>query len=175
MSRANPPLGIVEILKRIKSCIASKKDKDCAEALGVATSTLHNWKKRNTIPIQELYSFSIDKSISLDWLLTGRRDTVSSDKENNIVALKHMDLVKNFADQKTAFNINKNLQVIEKFDTNEFKRINIEVEGIASYLTRSRGGTENVENRRKGERRSDVGKSYNGDEHRSGKDRRKVG
>lgn len=65
-------LNISQILIRVGNIIESQKNRDIAEALGVDPQVCSNWKARNTIPWNELYKFSKEKSVSLDLLLNGQ-------------------------------------------------------------------------------------------------------
>ncbi len=57
------------ILKRFKDAKNIKKDLDLASHLGINQSTLANWKHRNSIDFDILFSFC--DNISLDWLIFG--------------------------------------------------------------------------------------------------------
>lgn len=57
------------ILRRFKDAKNIKKDLDLASHLGINQSTLANWKHRNSIDFDILFSFC--DNISLDWLIFG--------------------------------------------------------------------------------------------------------
>ncbi len=66
-------LNTKEILKRIGVVINSNKNKDIALSLESEPTTCSNWKTRNAIPWEELFTFSQKHKISLDFLLTGKQ------------------------------------------------------------------------------------------------------
>lgn len=72
MSRLVHTLNSKNILKRVGIVLGSNKNKDIADALGVDSQVCTNWKTRNTIPWVELFNFSKERSVSMDWLLTGK-------------------------------------------------------------------------------------------------------
>jgi hypothetical protein len=62
-------LSTEEIIGRLKIAYNLDKEGDVANFLGISASNLANWKKRDTIDIQLL--FTKCKDISMDWLLVG--------------------------------------------------------------------------------------------------------
>lgn len=58
------------ILDRLKTALSISSDQELCKALGVAKSTISNWRKRNTIDFKLL--FTLCEQINLDWLITGR-------------------------------------------------------------------------------------------------------
>ena len=69
ISFCNMILDKTLILRRFKDAKNIKKDLDLAAYLGVNQSTLANWKHRNSIDFDILFSFC--DNISLDWLVFG--------------------------------------------------------------------------------------------------------
>ncbi len=59
------------ILDRVKHYINCKSDDDLARILRATPQNISNWRARNTIPWEELYRFSQEKKVSLDWMLSG--------------------------------------------------------------------------------------------------------
>lgn len=66
---------INDILERIEKHINSKSDAAIARALGIknknSSAYVGNWRKRGTIPWEELCNFAIKEHLSFDWLLNG--------------------------------------------------------------------------------------------------------
>ena len=58
-----------DIIIRLKTAMNIQSDNTLAKALGVTKGTLSNWKARNTIDFDLV--FSKCKQINIDWLLTG--------------------------------------------------------------------------------------------------------
>jgi len=73
MSRKNSQIDVKKILSRIGEVVGSKKHEEISRALGVKPQTAANWKTRNAIPWIELYQFALNKDVSIDWILTGRK------------------------------------------------------------------------------------------------------
>jgi len=88
----------IEVIERIKSHLSAKE----LESIGIAQSTVSNWKTRNTIPKSEdLYKISQAIGVSMEYLLTGNDEKeLSPDK---IELLKNYDLLSD--DMKSMINI----------------------------------------------------------------------
>lgn len=67
-----------DMLDRIKICQDLKTDAELARFLGISPATLSNWKSRDSIDYDLV--FSKCESINLDWLLTGRGDMEKTDE-----------------------------------------------------------------------------------------------
>lgn len=66
-------LSSKEILARIAAREGTKNDTELGEVLSNrAKSTVSNWRKRNTIPVEEIAEYCFERELSLDWVLTGR-------------------------------------------------------------------------------------------------------
>lgn len=61
-----------DMLDRIKICQGLKTDAELARFLGISPATLSNWKSRDSIDYDLV--FSKCENTNLDWLLTGRGD-----------------------------------------------------------------------------------------------------
>ncbi len=59
-----------DILDRLKTALSISSDKDLGDALGVSKAAVSNWRKRNSIDLERV--FSVCEHINLDWLITGR-------------------------------------------------------------------------------------------------------
>lgn len=70
------------IIKRFKEIKNIKKDKDLADYLGISTPTLTNWKRRNTIDFDTLFSKCHD--ISLNWLIFGEGERLKHNSNATI-------------------------------------------------------------------------------------------
>ena len=90
MSRFKINLNITEILQRVGQSIGSDKNTDIADALNVNPQVCTNWKTRGTIPWPELFQFSQDKAVSLEWLLTGKK-LVTEDELNMVNAFRELN------------------------------------------------------------------------------------
>lgn len=61
-----------DILNRLKDALSISNDQELGKALGVTKGAISNWRKRNSIDYDRV--FSICERISLDWLFTGEGD-----------------------------------------------------------------------------------------------------
>lgn len=62
--------SVDDILERLKQALNLVTDVELATALGVKKTTLSNWRARNSIDFQAV--FSICEHINIDWLILGR-------------------------------------------------------------------------------------------------------
>ncbi len=63
--------SIDEILDSIKDLKNIKTDKELADVLGVAQSTLTTWRQRKNVPYETLFQFCVSNDIDFVWLITG--------------------------------------------------------------------------------------------------------
>lgn len=59
------------IISRMKSVIDTDMDKDVAAYFGIKQASVHNWRKRGTIPYDQCVEMSQKTGVSLDWLILG--------------------------------------------------------------------------------------------------------
>ena len=69
--------SVNDILDRLKSALSLNSDQDLANALQVSKAAVSNWRKRNSLDYDRV--FSICEHINLDWLLTGHGLMTESD------------------------------------------------------------------------------------------------
>lgn len=69
--------SVNDILDRLKSALSLDSDQDLANALQVSKAAVSNWRKRNSLDYDRV--FSICEHINLDWLLTGHGLMTESD------------------------------------------------------------------------------------------------
>ncbi|WP_445620637.1 S24 family peptidase [Kushneria sp. Sum13] len=62
------------VLGRIKEVLGVSSDKEVAEYFGISSTSVHNWKRRGSIPYDECVELAIAKKASLEWLLFGDGD-----------------------------------------------------------------------------------------------------
>ena len=63
---------LVDVILRIKGITGAKTDAEIAKMLNLRPNTLAERKKRDSLPYRELFIFSHQNRISLNWLLTGK-------------------------------------------------------------------------------------------------------
>ena len=69
---------IYKILERLSSHLNTSVDADIARALKVSPQRLNGWRKRGTIPWEELCVYAAENKISFDWLFAGRENSQES-------------------------------------------------------------------------------------------------
>lgn len=72
-------LNTEKIIERLKTAFNLKSDTAVAEFLSISKSTLSNWKKRESVDYDLL--FSKCKQINLDWLITGEGEMLRTNIE----------------------------------------------------------------------------------------------
>lgn len=75
-----------QVLTRIKEAYNLTTDKDLSLYLGVSTQTLGNWKARNTLDFDVI--FTKCESLSADWLLTGKGSMLRGEAEPNRILVE---------------------------------------------------------------------------------------
>ena len=69
------------VLFRLMSLFQVENDSELARALNVNRQTLASWRKRDSVPYSICISIAEEKGVSLDWLLTGRKQGLSKEVE----------------------------------------------------------------------------------------------
>lgn len=74
-----------KIIERLKEALEINSDSTLAERLKVTKGTLSNWKARNSLDFEKV--FSVCGLISVDWLLTGEGEMLKPTKEIEITPI----------------------------------------------------------------------------------------
>lgn len=80
MTDKNSTLDISAVLNRIGECLKTKKDTEIASALGVSRQTVSGWRRRGSIPYENLIPFAREKNLPLTFILWG--DTPLADSQH---------------------------------------------------------------------------------------------
>lgn len=72
-----------QVLERLRSVYRAKSNLELGKVLNLSRNAANQWKARNTIPYKEVCEASLNKGVSLEWLLTGKgsRFNLSDDLE----------------------------------------------------------------------------------------------
>ncbi|ALG66776.1 helix-turn-helix transcriptional regulator [Beggiatoa leptomitoformis] len=77
-----------EVLERLYQLHNVKNDAELARKLNIGTSTISNWRTRDTVPYKICVEISKRDNVSLDWLLTGKELTnVNKPKTQAIIEM----------------------------------------------------------------------------------------
>jgi len=71
----------LDILERLKELEDFRFDAQVCELLGSTKTQLNNWKTRNTIPYEKLFTYCESREVSMNWLLSGEGPVHLMDKE----------------------------------------------------------------------------------------------
>ncbi len=75
-------MNILDIIKRIKYLKGFDNELQVAEALGISSTSLSNYKKRSAIPYGPIITFCIRENINVKWIFTGMKE--NSSKKSNV-------------------------------------------------------------------------------------------
>jgi len=84
-------LIFTDIVEKLKKITNSKRDVEIATLLNADSAKFAQWKKRNTIPIQELVSFAIANNIDMNYLLKDDVEFVDNNSSNDDSLVKKDD------------------------------------------------------------------------------------
>ena len=68
------------VLDRLLAVYGVKNDNQLSDALGIKRSTVGNWRSRDSVPYSLCVSTSVERGVSLDWLITGKGSMLPSSK-----------------------------------------------------------------------------------------------
>lgn len=81
-----------EIVDRMKKISNVFQDKELAEILGLTAASIVSWKKRNTIPLENLIKISNQFNVSVDFLLWGEQtEQLSTQEKMALIAFNDLD------------------------------------------------------------------------------------
>lgn len=66
-----------DVLERLQAAYGVNNDSQLSEAAGVNRATVGNWRGRDSVPYSFCVEVSLNRGVSLDWLLTGRGTAVN--------------------------------------------------------------------------------------------------
>ncbi|WP_419663202.1 uncharacterized protein Dvar_36160 [Desulfosarcina variabilis str. Montpellier] len=153
-----------EITQRIVA-IAGENPAEFARRAGITDQSFRMYLKGSMPSAPALLKIALAGGVSADWLLSGKSPTQDLSIEN-VVDVEHVEIIKTFKNKTLAKELNKILKKIEDIDGDHLR----EIKGmLRSELAQLQLKSEF--DRRKGERRKTDG-AFDGDEKRSGNDRR---
>ncbi|HGZ70044.1 MAG TPA: LexA family transcriptional regulator, partial [Nitratifractor sp.] len=88
-----------EIIEKIKDILSNelegKKvyDKDVAEALGISKESLSHFKKRNSVPLEQIVYFCAKRKISINWILFSQEPKSLEEDTNRYVRVRYFSKI----------------------------------------------------------------------------------
>ncbi|BBO74692.1 hypothetical protein DSCW_21090 [Desulfosarcina widdelii] len=155
----------------MKSISGLSQKEMASEIFGISEKNLSNKIRRGTVDINILIKWAGNKSVDLNWLLTGEGETYLKDKalnkdDTNAEKPLHSIIIERFKQKDLARDINYEMLKLEELKPEAL----IEVNDFIRFKVQSLTGQYE---RRKGERRQ-RDEDYNGENRRGGEDRRKA-
>lgn len=71
-----------EIFTRLKELLNFKSDKEMYDFMGVIQGTFTNWRRRNSIPYEQINSICINEKLDLNYILNGVKNENITKNEN---------------------------------------------------------------------------------------------
>ena len=99
-------LEFTTIVDKLKKLTNKKRDIEIASLLSADSAKFAQWKKRNTIPIQELVAFSIEKDIDMNYLLKDNIELNENSIEDDKITKQNNQLLEaynNLNDKKKQY------------------------------------------------------------------------
>ncbi len=100
-------LEFITIVNKLKKLTDKKRDIEIATLLKADSAKFAQWKKRNTIPIQELVSYSIENDVDMNYLLKNdvelNGDSNSNSQIKNIFDDEFLKAYGNLNDKKKQY------------------------------------------------------------------------
>jgi hypothetical protein len=111
-----------------------RTDKDLAEKLGLKPTTFNARKKAGSIPYSEIMDLANCYKLDLNWVFNGDHcpesdkpiETVApqaTSKKENVIVIKHQDLVSRFKDPEKGIKNNAHLLTIEDASEQLYEKV----------------------------------------------------
>ena len=78
-----------QIISRMKSVLGVQMDKDLAAYFEIKQASVHNWKKRGTVPYEQCVEMATKTGVSMDWLVLGKGEEHRAEESGGAY---HIDL-----------------------------------------------------------------------------------
>lgn len=81
-----------EVFNRIKEKLGFKSDKEMYEYMGVIQGTFTNWRRRNSIPYDNINSICFKENLDLNYIYSGKKEEIIINyKEENTKILEKLE------------------------------------------------------------------------------------
>ncbi len=132
----NLPVIIEKIKDIISSDLPNKRvfDKDVANALELSKESLTHFKKRNSIPYEQIAFFCAKKKISINWLLFDQEPKSLEEQTERYSKIKYFKDI-NASAGGGAFNFEENYEMLtidKEFLNNLYKSRQVNIDSIAA-------------------------------------------
>ena len=138
------------IAERLKKKLLLRTDKDLAEKLGLKPTTFNARKKAGSIPYSEIMALANCYNLDLNWVFKGEPCPGSDkpiekfipqppSKKENVIVIKHKNLVSLFKNPEKGMENNKHLIGIEKTSSQLYDKVSeyLKTTYEAAKITRS--------------------------------------
>ena len=80
----------LKIIKRLKEILKLKNNTELSSLFEVSTQTMGNWKSRNKIPYEEIFTLCVKNKIDINYILTGEKEQFFINfKEENLKIIEN--------------------------------------------------------------------------------------
>lgn len=133
-------MNLTTIIEKIKDIISSDLpnkrvfDKDVANALGLSKESLTHFKKRNSIPYEQIAFFCATKKISINWLLFDQEPKSLEEQTERYSRIKYFKDI-NASAGGGAFNFEESYEMLaidKEFLNNLYKSHQVNIDTIAA-------------------------------------------
>ena len=133
-------MDLTTIIEKIKDIISSDLpnkrvfDKDVANALGLSKESLTHFKKRNSIPYEQIVFFCAKKKISINWLLFDQEPKSLEEQTEKYSKIKYFKDI-NASAGGGAFNFEESYEMLaidKEFLNNLYKSHQVNIDTIAA-------------------------------------------
>ena len=129
------------ILSRVKKVLNTDNDKDVANAIGMKPNAFYNRKRSGSVPLSEFVCLANTFNVSMDWLINGYGQMFIGEfceetadhsepappqtmsKKENVIVIKHQDLVSQFDDPEKGIQNNIHLLGIERASKQLYNKV----------------------------------------------------
>ena len=97
-------ISFIDIVTKLKKITDKKRDIEIAVLLDADSAKFAQWKKRNTIPIQEITAYAIKKDIDLNYLLKDNVEFIdTNDDESSKINNNFIEAYNSLNDKKKQY------------------------------------------------------------------------
>jgi hypothetical protein len=122
------------VTDRLKKRLSLHTDKELAEVIGLKPKAFHARKQSGSIPYPEIIGLANRHKLDLNWVFNGEsrqeiypsieiNDQKTASKKENLIVIKHQDLVSQFDDPEKGIQNNIHLLGIERASKQLYNKV----------------------------------------------------